>query len=244
MILPLLTSDIYLGQRSISSLSAGSTSSGTSTVTIPSTTAPGSYYIGAIADATGVVAESDETNNAAFSTTQCVVTTTSPKPDLMVTSLAGPTSGQVGKSISITSTVKNQGAASTGTTSYVKFYLSTDTEITPSDIYLGQRSISSLTAGSSSSGTSTVTIPSTTALGSYYIGAIADATGVVAESNETNNAAFSTTQCVVSSAPRPDLIVSSLKGPTSGQVGKSISITSTVKNQGAASTRLQDLTSS
>ena len=130
--------------------------------------------------------ESDESNNATFSTTQCVIAT-APKPDLTVTSINGPTSGQVGKSISITSTVKNQGAASTGTTSYVKFYLSTDTDITTSDIYLGQRSISSLGAGSSSSGTSTVTIPSSTVKGSYYLGAIADATFRVSESYENNN---------------------------------------------------------
>ena len=191
------TSDIYLGQRSISSLSAGSSSSGTSTVTIPSTTALGSYYIGAIADATGVVAESNETNNATFSTTQCVVAS-APKSDLIVSSLKGPTSGQVGKSISITSTVKNQGAASTGTTSYMKFYLSTDTDITSSDVYLGQRTIYSMSAGSSSSGTSTLTIPSSTTKQSYYIGAIADATSKVSESNESNNATYIPTKITLS----------------------------------------------
>ncbi len=228
--------DIYLGQRSISSLGAVSSSSGTTTVTIPSNVAPDTYYIGAIADATGVVAESAESNNARFSTTQCVVSA-APKPDLVVTTITGPTSGQAGQQISITSTVKNQGAASTGTTSYVKFYLSLDKDTTTPDIYLGQRSISSsLSGGSSSSGTSTVTIPSNIALGNYYIGAIADATGVVAESGESNNATFSTTQCVVAAAPKPDLNVTSIRGPITGKAGRSISITSTVKNLGTVST--------
>jgi hypothetical protein len=50
-------------QRSIASLGVGASSAGTTTVTVPGGTAPGVYYIGAIADVNGTVTESREGNN-------------------------------------------------------------------------------------------------------------------------------------------------------------------------------------
>ena len=44
-----------------------------------------------------------------------------------------------------------------------------------------------LTAGASSAGSTSVTIPSAIATGAYYIIALADDGNVVTESNETNN---------------------------------------------------------
>ena len=46
------TSDTYLAQRSVSSLNGGSSSSANTTIKLPVTTLPGTYYIGAIADET------------------------------------------------------------------------------------------------------------------------------------------------------------------------------------------------
>ncbi|MBI5562549.1 MAG: hypothetical protein HY894_06845, partial [Deltaproteobacteria bacterium] len=81
--------------------------------------------------------------------------------------------------------------------SYVKFYLSTDTVIDPAtDVYIGQRSIASLAGGASSGWTSNIWIPGTTAPGTYYIGAIADATNTNAETDETNNITVSAAMTV------------------------------------------------
>ena len=45
-------------------LAAGATKSAATSVTVPSTLAAGTYYLGAIADYTGKQAEADETNNS------------------------------------------------------------------------------------------------------------------------------------------------------------------------------------
>ena len=56
--------DTRLGSRSAGRLAAGLSNSGTKTVLVPATLAPGTYYVGAIADDTGAVVELTETNNS------------------------------------------------------------------------------------------------------------------------------------------------------------------------------------
>ncbi len=224
------SSDTYLGQRTISGLEAGNSNAGASTFSIPAAVTTGSYYVGAIADATNLITESNESNNTGYDTEGIAVT--APYVDMIVTSLDGPEEGATSGSIVINYSVNNQGNTSTGTTCYVKYYLSSDTSITSSDVYLGQRSIASgLAGGASSSGSATLTIPAATAGGSYYIGAIADATSRIAESDETNNTGYDATQITVTA---PDLLVSSVDGPEAGSPGSSISITSTVQNPSTA----------
>jgi subtilase family serine protease len=84
--------------------------------------------------------------------------------------------------------VKNQGTVGTGSTPFrVGFYLSKDKTITTSDTFLGSRSVSSLAAGASSQAATQVRIPADLTLGTYFIGAIADDTNVITETNELNN---------------------------------------------------------
>jgi hypothetical protein len=121
------------------------------------------------------------------------VAASSSKPDLVVTSVSGPSSGTSGKTISVTITVKNQGGASAAS-STASVYLSTynvisddDDDDDHGDIFVGDIAISSLSAGQSKTVTSSLTIPSTITAARYYIGAIADRKKVVSESNEENN---------------------------------------------------------
>ncbi len=177
------TTDTRVGTRGVGSLAAGSWSSATTTLTVPSTLTAGTYYIGAIADYNNSRAETSETNNALTGNT--IVLTIG--ADLVMTAVSGPASGTKGTAIGISNTVKNQGTG--GVASFaIGLYLSTDANITTTDLRIGTRSIGSLAAGASSSATSTVTIPSTIAGGTYYIGAIADYGKTRLESNETNNA--------------------------------------------------------
>jgi subtilase family serine protease len=53
------------GSRPVGALPGGGTSSGSTTVTIAVSTAPGVYYLIAVADADSGVAEASETNNTA-----------------------------------------------------------------------------------------------------------------------------------------------------------------------------------
>jgi len=66
-------------------------------------------------------------------------------------------------------------------------YLSTTTTISPSDILMGQRWVSSLPVGVTSSVSISAQIPSNLTPGTYYFGLIVDNTNNVAESNKLNN---------------------------------------------------------
>ena len=124
--------------------------------------------------------------NLSTATKPLSITISAARPDLVVTALSGPTSGTKGNRITVTATVRNQGQASAGS-STLTFYLSLDGTVTSSDIKLGDKSINTLSAGGSQNVNVQVTIPSSTATGTYYIGAIADRTGIIAETNEGNN---------------------------------------------------------
>ena len=107
--------------------------------------------------------------------------------DLVTTAVSNPASAAPGASFSVSDTVKNQGGA-TAVASTTRYYLSLDNAKSSGDVLLvGSRSVPSLAAGQTSSGNATVTIPSTTPLGTYYLLSCADDPGTVTESDNTNN---------------------------------------------------------
>ncbi len=179
------TSDTFMGYASVISLAAGAEQTLNSTVTIPVSVNEGTYYVGAIADYSNIVIETDETNNALAGNQ---ITITKLPPDLTITSVSGPVSGGTGQSITATVTVKNQGAALAGRF-YVGLYLSSDATITTGDSRPGFVYMSNgLAAGAQQTLTITGTIPTTLASGLYYLGAIADFSNLIIESTKTNNA--------------------------------------------------------
>jgi subtilisin family serine protease len=176
------TADTLLGEWFLSALGAGTTgSSGAMLLTVPASLAPGTYYVGALADHESQVVETNETNNAKAGN---VVTVT--KPDLVVTAISGPTSAARGSLKTFNLSFKNQG---TGTASAldVGIYLSTDQTITTADTRIGAWFEATLAAGATKSGAISLQIPSTLTPRTYYVGAIADYKKVVIESNEGNN---------------------------------------------------------
>jgi subtilase family serine protease len=188
-------SDVLLGgSRSVSSLGAGQTSSGNTTVTIPSTMPSGTYYLLSCANDLGAVTETNEGNNCRASTATVQVT----RPDLVVTAVSNPPATAVrGGTFKVTDTVANQGIVGAGA-STTRYYLSTDQQQDATDVLLtGSRSVSSLNAGQASSGNKSVTIPSTTLPGTYYLLACADGANAVTEIDETNNCRASTSTVVV-----------------------------------------------
>jgi alpha-tubulin suppressor-like RCC1 family protein/flagellar hook assembly protein FlgD len=223
------TSDTMLGGRVISSLTAGAQSASDLQVTIPTSVAAGTYYIGVIADygsGSGSVVESNETNNW-LAGNQITVT---PGADLIVTSVSGPVSGVTGSTITVSHAVKNQGTGTASPSFNVGVFLSTDSTITTSDTMLGGRVIGSLAAGAESAADVEVTIPTSVAAGTYYIGVIADYnSGTVPESDDTNNWLAGNQITVTVGA---DLVVTSVSGPVSGVTGSTITVSHTVKNQG------------
>jgi YD repeat-containing protein len=223
------TADIVLGTRNVSSLAAGAMSSADTVVTIPGTTTPGNYYIGAIADYTNTIAESNEANNElAASGTLSVA-----QSDLVVTAVGSmPTVPVgVGTSFLLPNTVTNQGPVTTPGFS-VRAYLSTDATITTSDVQIGTRFVSGgLAAGVASAADIGVAIPGSTIPGTYYIGVVADTTNAVAESNETNNVLAASGTLSVG---RSDLTPVDLGVPNTNVIPESVlPITAIVSNLGS-----------
>ena len=100
---------------------------------------------------------------------------------VLTVSLSGPTT------LPITDTTKNQGTAAAGAT-VTRFHFSTDgTFDEATDPVLGERAVGALAAGDEQRGHDHFSLPAGTAPGTYTIFARADATGVVTESDESNN---------------------------------------------------------
>ena len=228
------SADIVLtGTRSgvASLLTAGASSVATTTVTVPASTPPRSYYIGAIADATLAQPEINESNNWLAGGIITVVRDV----DLLMTEVSTLSSSvHVGSSFPIDNVEKNQGTTGmTVTTNTVRFYLSADTTITSSDTLIGSRSVTAsvLTAGASSPpATTTVTVPKTMTPGIYYIGAIADAALAQPETDENNNWLAGGTITVIRDVDLVMTVVSTVT--TSAHVGTTFTIDSIEKNQG------------
>ncbi len=120
-------------------------------------------------------------------------------PDLATTYISNPpTSAYRGSSFSVTDTVRNNvppcGAGTRVGSTITRYRLSLDSTIGPSDPLLtGSRYVPSLAGGASSTGTITVTIPTSLAPGTYYLGACADSGYNISEKNESNCRASTTT---------------------------------------------------
>ena len=110
-------------------------------------------------------------------------------PDLVIQSPGvSPNMLNPGESLTASCTIVNQGG-SIADASTIKYYLSSDSQYDTGDTYLGSGSIDSISSGWNVSPNRSLTIPSGTALGRWYIVFKADANNTVNESNEFNNTA-------------------------------------------------------
>jgi hypothetical protein len=107
-------------------------------------------------------------------------------PDLLVASMTAPATAGADIDILVSDTTKNQGTGSAPQSS-TGFYLSANTALDSTDVWLGSRTLTSLGPGATNTVSTTLHIPPSTNGGSYYILAKADWGGLVDESNETNN---------------------------------------------------------
>ncbi|GEM_PF-957215 len=175
------TIDTLLGSYTTGILVANASRTLNYSVRIPITARPGICYLGALADRTRVVTESNELNNYRSVLGRCLG-----KADLTITAVTPPTSGRAGGLISVTTTTKNIGTASAAS-SFTGIYLSTNNVITTFDRFLGNYSTGVLIPGGSKTLTTRHQIPYCTRSGRYYLGAIADNGGTVSEISEGNN---------------------------------------------------------
>jgi subtilase family serine protease len=214
------TSDTYLGKRWVGGLAPGGTDTAETSLTIPATVVPGTWWVGAIADSGNVVVEPNENDNLRASGAVSIK-----GADLTVVAVGAPQTIATASTIALPVTVKNVGEGGSGTF-YLSVYLSSDATITPADSRLAYKVVGPLAPGATAAVTLDVTVGNVAA-GTWYLGAFADQYNQVKESSETNN-----TLAVATTVAGPDLTVTSASGPSSALTGATVVVNDTVAASG------------
>lgn len=164
------------------------------TVTIPTGTAPGTYFLWVVADASdpAVLSEVTTSDNAAHSRAITITVVDSGHPNLAPTNVkASPTSVNAGNTVTVTWVMKNGGsAAAAATTTSIR--LGTSETAYPGDgDALANVATGEIAAGASLSQHATISIPSTLAAGRYFVWIGADAAGVLTQTTTADDHAHS-----------------------------------------------------
>jgi|GEM_PF-1710728 len=174
-----------------------------------------------------------EDNNQTASNTMAVANRPA---DLVVENLVVPVTGEAGKQISLTWTVRNTGTGDSVAPNWLdQVRLSVDEILfDDDDIFLENVFHTGvLNAGGSYTHTETVTLPFSLTGGTYRLYVLGDINGRVTESSETNNTAFATIQVL---RETPDLQVSNITHEASGMVGLNLDVAWRVDNLGTNQT--------
>jgi subtilisin family serine protease len=225
---PVITSaDTFIGTAAFGALPGGAAQTATGVLPIPVNLAPGTYYLGAIADADNVLIETNETNNTRVGNT---ITINTRPVDLAVTAVGGPSAIVDLQPMTLTATVKNIGS-DTAPASTLRWVLSSGSVGGAADITLASVATPSLKGGAWVKLSTTVSVPAGVPAGSYTLGAIVDPDNGIAETSKANNALAGGSLALSYSV---DLEMTAVAGPSSGATGQTLSFTGTVKNKGLA----------
>jgi len=218
---------LLAGVRVVAAIPAGNSApAGPTNVTLPTTVAPGTYYLLACADDNRAVPEGDAENNNCNGTQITLA-----GADLEVTGFTVTGTPGTGATIQVRDTVLNSGPGKAGA-SVTRFFLSMNATREPGDTALpGVRSVLALASGASSTPATpvAVTIPMNVAPGSYFLLACADDNRAVQEEDETNNCAA--TAITVAGA---DLQVLGVNVAGTAIRGSAVQVTESITNAGAA----------
>jgi hypothetical protein len=202
----------------------------TSSVPRPSS---GTYYVLAVADSEGEVAESNELNNTAINGVPLTNGV-----DLVAEDIVGPPLGGPGDMVTNTVTFSNQGLDPAGSVK-IRILLSIDTvlDVTDRVVYEGNINVA---GGQNVSQPITYTLSGTVPAGDYYFILVVDPDNTIAELDETNNQKVSLARFT---AMQADLIIESVRvlrtdapynPATVAFFGEPIRLEAVVKNQGGA----------
>ncbi|MFP2963331.1 CARDB domain-containing protein [Myxococcus sp. 1LA] len=235
--LPPPTDQVFLATLDVGALEPGDceTRAFTGYAPPPGPQTDGVYYLGAITDVHQALVELDEANNTAV--TQLGI---GYRPDLVVTEFRG--SASTTDSGTVTSTVKvcNQGTELSHHT-VVELYLSTNGVLTPpttggppptNQASLGTVEVAQMPPGHCGIRQSTFPLmqpPDAISGQPLYLGAIADTPQLSLELNEDNNIFVGD---VIAVGNGPDLVVTSVQGPTSTRSGDLLGASVRVCNHG------------
>lgn len=201
----------------------------------------GTYYVGAVIDDLGQVVESNESDNAGYytPTIQYTVVLT---PNLTFYTGTGSVNGYSYNSqthqLDIASSVQNNGSGPTGSFR-LGWYLSTDTNIGSGDYLAKTATHSGLANGYYYNFSGSVDLDNVSGLpeGTYYVCAFIDDLSQIAESNESDNAAYYTPTIAYSNTVTPNLTFYVGQGSVNGYSYDSqthqLDIASSVQNNGS-----------
>ncbi|MET8472645.1 discoidin domain-containing protein [Streptomyces sp. NPDC006422] len=145
-----------------------------------------------------------------------------PNPDLVVTGItAKPETPVESDTITLSATVRNAGTEASD---------ATDVDFTLGSQKVGSGSVGALAAGASDTVSAEIGAHEA---GSYRVGATVDASGLVVERDESNNAYTSPTNLTVKPVTSSDLVASPVAwSPSAPAEGDTVSFSVAVKNQG------------
>jgi autotransporter-associated beta strand protein len=183
--------DTVLQIRTVPTLYAGAEFAQNYVVNLPANLAPGTYYVGGLADFNNQVGEGNEGDNnynrLAITVTAAPPAPPPPAPDLraVVTALTDTTVAAGGMFSFALNNVNEGSVAAAGSTTRV--FLSSDPIITGQDTVLAIQTVAPLNPGAGAAQNFVVNLPGNLAPGTWYIGALADYHNQISESNEANN---------------------------------------------------------
>ncbi len=159
-----------------------------------------------------------------------------PPPDLTVTSVSAPTTGEEGSTIQVGWTVQNVGSGPALGSWQDEVVIQPTGQPNAQFLVLGTfTNFSGLGAGNSYSRTEAVNLPLHIS-GLYNVEVIANFDGELFTNGATNNTGVAPQPITVTVTPRPNLEVDAIEAPSSINAGGSFSVTYTVINQGTAPT--------
>jgi subtilase family serine protease len=212
-------------------------------VTLPIDT-DGPRWLVVIADAENQVFEyQHEDNNSAVST-QSIATHLSPFPNLKVASVTAPATAFSGQeTVTIEWTVTNTGTGPTSSPYWEDgVWLSVDTMVDSSDIFLGKvGNASYLNAGDSYASSLNVILPQRLS-GDFHILVMADYGDKVLELHHEDDNVTASALIDIQIPPLPDLQVDSVRGPTQAFSGQRVDLSWSVSNHGPGTTMEYDWT--
>jgi len=216
----LSSDDGYTSYTYVSSLAPGAEQAVTLSVYIAYDIAPGPYYLIVKATPASGMVDPDPTNDIV------VVPFQVNGPDLVATPVAAPTAAGTLQSITVSTTVVNQGGGS-ARASTLRFSLVTGVTSAYGPT-LGDVAIGPLAPGAQQLVTATFTVPANLSQRTYLVRAMVDAGYVVRELVETNNTAHSDALTISA----PDLVATGLWFPATAPQGGTVTVNLTVRNQG------------
>jgi hypothetical protein len=158
------------------------------------------------------------------------------RPDLTLAALSLASGAEVGAAVRVEAITENIGTSATGA-SVLRFSLAGASEPSGGDVVLGTVTVPSLAPGEAVTSTVALALPATASAGSYVLIAESDATQVIAEDRETNNALAAPLRLVSppTASADADLAVGVLSMPGRAAGGRTVQLRAWIRNVGTGS---------